>query len=342
VSSHSFAKRYQDSLLGTRSPESRPPPERVSTGYSLWHRYWTSLLGIRLRKPVTDEPSHPGQQPTASGTAGSGHAVATRNKVARMSPARTAKNAVQRHSWVSKATGWLPRVGELADPVQLGVHRAPDIDASAVDAPDMAESVPPYVPRDIDVLLDTAIPQGGLILLVGDSAAGKSRAAYEAMRRLLRDKWLLVPRSPESLRELASSGVELADTVVWLDNFERYLGPRGLDVALLHSLTGASAHYVVVLATMRTSEYFAWSPGQKQGPGGGQGHDLMSERQLLGQDQWVVYIERRLSQSEYQRATKLTSDPRIAAALERNKDEGWAILSRRSLEQESAQDDGSG
>jgi hypothetical protein len=56
----------------------------------------------------------------------------------------------------------------------------------------------------------------------------------------------------------------------------------------------------------------------------------------------VVYIERRLSQSEYQRATKLTSDPRIAAALERNEDEGWAILSRRSLEQESAQDDGSG
>src|SRR6266851_5918311 len=135
MSSHSFAKRYRDSLLGTRSSASRPPVERVRTGYSLWHRYWTSLLGIRLRKPATDNSPDPGNGPVASTTAGSQHSASATGSVSHMSPSRAAQEAVQRHAWANKTTGWLPRLGELDDPVRLGVHRAVEIDTSEADNP---------------------------------------------------------------------------------------------------------------------------------------------------------------------------------------------------------------
>ena len=324
MSSHSFAKRYRDSLFGVRSSASSPPAERVHEGYGLWHRYWTSLLGFRLRKPATDAPSHAGPDLGASDDATPRRSRTAADKATRMSLTMAPEEAVRRHSWVSKKTGWLPRLGELDDPVQLGVHPAEAMGTSVAGAPDRAKSVPVYVPRDIDTQLDAAISRGGLVLVVGDSATGKSRAAYEAMRRLPQSMWLLLPRSPESLRELVNSGVELRDTVVWLDDFERYLGSRGLDVGLLHSLVGSGTRHVVVLATMRASEYFARAPGRKQSTSDEE-HNLRRERQLLDQGQWV-YTDRSLSRSEYQRATELASDPLIASLL-RHHEEGWGLYS---------------
>jgi tetratricopeptide (TPR) repeat protein len=232
-----------------------------------------------------------------------------------------AQEAVRQHSWINKTTRWLLQPGELVDPVQLGVHRAMKIDVSEADSPDLTESVPTYIPRDIDVELDAAISRGGLVLVVGDSASGKTRAAYEAMRRLHRNMSVLVPHSPESLRELASDGVELADTVLWLDDFERYLRPDGIDVALLHSLIGAGTQHVVVLATMRASEYFALSAGHEQDPGG---------RPQLLQQAKTLYVERNFSESEYKRAAELTRDPRIANALADLKDYGSTVLTSQA------------
>ena len=74
--------------------------------------------------------------------------------------------------------GRLHRVRELRDPVLLGVHPA---------ARDDGGQAPMYVTRDVDDRVDAAVLARGFVLLSGESTAGKTRVAYEAMRRVLRD-----------------------------------------------------------------------------------------------------------------------------------------------------------
>jgi hypothetical protein len=53
-----------------------------------------------------------------------------------------------------------------ADPIRLGVHPAWKLPGAA--------PVPPYVPRTIDAELDRKLASGGLVVVQGDSAAGKA------------------------------------------------------------------------------------------------------------------------------------------------------------------------
>jgi hypothetical protein len=95
--------------------------------------------------------------------------------------------------------GRLPRVREIIDPITVGVHPAPRRESAGHDTSNAAQSVggadrvPVYVPRDIDAELRHALSGGGFVLLVGDSTAGKTRAAFEAMRAVLPDHVLIVP-----------------------------------------------------------------------------------------------------------------------------------------------------
>lgn len=188
--------------------------------------------------------------------------------------------------------------------LQLGVHRAPVL-GRAEGGKDAAQHLPPYVGRDIDGLLDVAINGGGLVLITGDSMAGKSRTAFEALRRMPGHTRLLVPAARESLRTLVEHGVTLRDTVVWLNDLESYLGPRGLDVGVLYTLTGPGTQGVIALATMRDNEYRKWRAGPE--------HDSKAERELL-QQATVIGLRRNYSAAENARAEALASDPRIKAA----------------------------
>lgn len=222
--------------------------------------------------------------------------------------------------FMNLASGELWRVADLGSKVtalQLGVHKAARLDLSAGSA-DPARYLPPYVGRDVDRRLDAAIADGGLVLLTGDSMAGKSRTAYEALRRLARntpDIRLLVPRGRESLRELADHGVQLRGTVVWLSDLEGYLGPGGLDAGLLYRLTGPEAHGAAVLATMRDNEY-----GRRRS---GSGRESKAERELL-ELATVIELDREFSVAENARAAALSSDPRIRAAWEHRREFGLA------------------
>ncbi|MFB9498595.1 tetratricopeptide repeat protein [Saccharothrix mutabilis subsp. capreolus] len=144
--------------------------------------------------------------------------------------------------------GRLPEV-EQVGLLQLRVK--PAIDTHSDDGSDL----PPYVERDLDQDLEWAIAEGGMVLLHGRAAVGKSRAAVEALRRLRPHDPLLVPRDGQALRELASAGLVPDGAVVWLDDLELYLGTAGLDVALLQRMcpSGGTGRTVVV-ATMRDEE----------------------------------------------------------------------------------------
>jgi hypothetical protein len=162
-----------------------------------------------------------------------------------------------------------------ADPVSLGVHRGGGT-ASHADTSDTSNvrkrraglwwgrrqrgeaSLGSYVPRDVDAELDRALARGsGFVLLEGGPASGKSRTAYEGLRRAkrLRNRALLVPVNAKSLPALLAEH-RLRHTVIWLDNLQRFLGPEGLTTGLLENkLLGPEAKAVTLLATIRTDAY---------------------------------------------------------------------------------------
>jgi hypothetical protein len=82
---------------------------------------------------------------------------------------------------------WVGRVDRAADAIRLGVRPA---------APEAGDRVPPYVERDAAAALREALQCGGFVLVVGDSAAGKTRLAHEAVRAALPRHTFVVPDGP--------------------------------------------------------------------------------------------------------------------------------------------------
>jgi TPR repeat protein len=152
--------------------------------------------------------------------------------------------------------GRLPRVA-ASDPRRLGVH--PAISMAATGEPlghaRQLRELPPYVPRDVDEELREAIVDaaghGGLVVLVGGSSTGKTRAAYEAVRVELPDWRLLHPADPAELATaVAARRLPHAGVVVWLDEAQHYLtGPDRLTIAMARTLLDPD-HSMVVVATM--------------------------------------------------------------------------------------------
>jgi TPR repeat protein len=141
------------------------------------------------------------------------------------------------------------------DGLPLRVADAP-LEAFGVKRADVPGE-PPYLPYtrrdDDDELLETlrqAIDQSRMMLVVGGSAAGKSRSSAEAARSLLAGHRLVVPTTIGFSRLLELSLDELGDLLVWLDDVERYEGRSLRDVLdqLLHS------HSATAVGTIRRRE----------------------------------------------------------------------------------------
>jgi TPR repeat protein len=193
-----------------------------------------------------------------------------------------------------------PRVADVSDPYQVGVHAAAWL-ADVSDAP----QAPPYVPRTIDSDLDKSLRQNGLVLLVGSSTAGKSRSAFEAMRRCWPDRLLLVPVDRDALVKLKRLQIQLPDCVIWLDELDRYLGDEGMTAILLDWLSGPEHGQVVIVATMRASTWEAYA----------RDHVMHRVERDVVQRARRIRLDRRLDDTERARASAHADDPRIARAL---------------------------
>jgi hypothetical protein len=123
---------------------------------------------------------------------------------------------------IFSSTGGFPLVRDVSDAVAVGVHPA-----AALEVAGEADRVPPYITRDFEPELHAALRRNGFTLLVGESTAGKTRAAFEAMRLLLGGCRFVVPSSREALLGLLPSLDEAGDYVVWLDDLERSLEKVG-------------------------------------------------------------------------------------------------------------------
>ncbi|MEV4842975.1 tetratricopeptide repeat protein [Micromonospora matsumotoense] len=206
-----------------------------------------------------------------------------------------------------------PPLVEQVDPLDLGVKPAID----TTDRHD--QDLPPYVHRTGDDDLEWAIAEGGIVLLHGKAAAGKSRSAFEAIHRLRPHHQLLTPAYAGALKDLVEAGYPISDAVVWLDDLERFLTPGGIDQALLQRLCPSGRADVVVVATIRDEELSRLDHAATRG---GQGQELITAgldeaaaklvAQIRGRRR--IPVGQHLTDSERIKA-EATGDDRITAAL---------------------------
>ncbi|WP_159029564.1 hypothetical protein [Streptomyces qaidamensis] len=161
--------------------------------------------------------------------------------------------------------------------------------------------------------LHAALRRGGFILLVGESTAGKTRAAFEAIRLLHPDHHFVAPSTREAVAVLLDDWEAADGCVVWLDDLERFLGPGGLTTSALHRLL-ISDRQVLVLATMRSHEYDRYRDRAEMEASGPAQEIWRQGRAVLRQAQ-VVHVDRRWTDTERERARAVTTDPRLVRAL---------------------------
>jgi hypothetical protein len=208
------------------------------------------------------------------------------------------------------------RVKECTDPLALGVH--PPVQSGSAPQGSHA-GLPDYVRRDAEssTQIEETFDRGGLLIIEGASAAGKTRMAYEVMQRLGGDRILVIPSEVRSLHALKDARASIANSVVWLDDINDYLLADGLDSSILDTLCTPDSN-VVVLGTLR-----AEARRELEAP------DIdtvtsRSIREVLNRAR-IVRLDRKLTAEERARAVEMrSSDPRIAAALDQRAGAGFA------------------
>lgn len=202
------------------------------------------------------------------------------------------------------------KVRELPDPVLLGVHPA---------ARDERGQVPAYVTRDVDDRVDDAVRAGGFVLLTGESTAGKTRVAYESVRRVLPDHHFVAPASRDAVRTVVETVVDTRRCVVWLDDVERFFGAHGLTVPSLDRMLAADA---VVLGTIRVGELDRF--GARHEAESDDRDGWRAAREVLRRAVEIP-LPRRWSAPELDRASR-SADRRVRSALRMTDTFGLAEL----------------
>ncbi|WP_286158145.1 hypothetical protein [Streptomyces sp. CB03911] len=147
------------------------------------------------------------------------------------------------------------------EPHDLEVHPAgPGAAAPALAAP-AKPPLPGYVRREHDQVLANAVRdaeagRSRIVVLVGDSSTGKTRACWEAVQPLSDRGWLLwhpfdPTRARAALEDLHRVGPR---TVVWLNEAQHYLGDREVGeeiaAAVHHLLVSPEYGPVLILGTL--------------------------------------------------------------------------------------------
>ncbi|MFF0425650.1 trypsin-like peptidase domain-containing protein [Streptomyces sp. NPDC004520] len=302
-----------------------PPPAAGTSGASPWQGMSGAALfaGEYLIGVVSGDPAQWGHArveavPVSAVVADAGFRRAMES-AAGLCPevveiGRPAPQAVHEAS-ASREGDWLP-VAE-ADPVSFGVHRAPD----AAGHPDVVRYVPRRVDAQVDARLEALAETGGMVLLTGDSAAGKSRALFEGMVRNLRDRSVCKPDPDADLSFLHPSPGSDHEKVVWLDDLHNYLRSDGLTPSLLDRLVRRGT---VVLATLRT-EFHEHYTDEEDGPSlsRGTGPRLPSSPGRVIRAAHHLTLDRIWTDDE-RRVASSHEDPRVVAALNADRAHGVA------------------
>ncbi|GLZ29614.1 hypothetical protein Lesp02_18040 [Lentzea sp. NBRC 105346] len=190
------------------------------------------------------------------------------------------------------------KVLDLDDPIRLGVHKA-------------AKGVPPYIRRDVYDEVVSHLRPGGFVVLVGDSTAGKSRTAYEAVRATLPKHHLMAPERRDLVDAAVDDLARRPKCVLWLDDLEKFVGTGGLTVAGVDRL-----RHGTIIATLRREELNQLT--------GGDDHRLSDEARRVLDQAHQVQLDRHFTPAELERAEEYRSDAQIGDALRNSGEYGLA------------------
>ncbi len=253
----------------------------------------------------------------AAATAGAAGVVTVggvaQDRIRRQRGSRKEQTLRVRHGSSAVLVDWKPpKVRDIVDPVLLGTHRAAPAEPDSGDPAGRAEA-PAYIPRDQDGELRELLAVGGFVLLVGDSTAGKTRMAFEALRATLPDHSLIAPDGLDAIPDAVSQAAGERRSVLWLDDLERFLGPGGITAADLARLLSGDGKHRVIVATMRAVEQARLTADLRDDDRAWQG--LRDVREVLDQAR-QIRVARLFTTTELERARTRTWDPRIAQAIE--------------------------
>ena len=223
------------------------------------------------------------------------------------------------------------RVEEAADRGRLNIHQAIPLPGGAGEG--LSEELPQYVTRDIDAdlrnFLTARSVTGGFALLVGPTAAGKTRTAYEAVRAVM-PRWRMVMLTGAEINGLVTDRADLTRSVIWLNETQDFLTSSDpLTDSSVRRLLADSARPVILIGTIWSDRYdqlrtppapggTTHSPGGAEADATGgavQAEDLgRNAREVLAQAR--VFSMSVFSGGEWDRADELRArDPRLAQAL---------------------------
>ncbi len=143
-----------------------------------------------------------------------------------------------------------PKRASECDRHDLGIDRS-----SIVTEADENGDRQPYIPRDADDELDRALNSAHFVVVRGASKAGKSRTAFEAIRRR-DDPTLFAARKKAPVSDIAEN-VELlpgGPAILWLDKIDGYVRAGTFDTAVRDELLARGD-----LKIVGTIEDTAWS-----------------------------------------------------------------------------------
>ena len=164
----------------------------------------------------------------------------------------TAAATPQLRDWVS-ARSHRQQIAESAG-VTTNINGEP-LEALRVHRSD--RDITEFVPRDIQGQLVEHLNNGRPVLIEGPSMSGKTRLALETIRSQWPEAPFWFPRDDGDIEQLLNSNQEPApETVILLDDLDRFLSNQSLTLGLLNQWTNSSC---IIIATMMHSQFIKHS-----------------------------------------------------------------------------------
>ncbi|WP_449350184.1 tetratricopeptide repeat protein [Streptomyces shaanxiensis] len=152
--------------------------------------------------------------------------------------------------------GQAQKIADSRQRVALSIHASIPLPEDA--DPILSGSLPEYITREIDADVRAWIrghaKSGGLIVLVGEAAAGKTRCLFEALRTTVPDWPMPDVETGAQLNALVRNGVDLSRTVLWLDELQNFFADEVLTAASVRQLILGRHGPVLLAATIRGEE----------------------------------------------------------------------------------------